>query len=186
MKDHQADGIKKIIFSASDPFYLKDQFLQRLSQGKLTRDENPSSHFCAFFAPFDPVCQQVFLGHHKKGNRWLFNGGHLDQGEPPLKTIKREMLEEWGDQANHPIICKQRLITITHITDPAQTCKTHYDLWFFLSVDKNSFQPNEELMKKEFHSWGWKTKKEALALCHEKGPDITKALEIIFKELIKI
>jgi hypothetical protein len=41
-------------------------------------------------------------------------------------------------------------------------------------------------MKKEFHSWGWKTQNEALALCHEKGPDITKALEIIFQELIKI
>lgn len=181
----QADSIQQIIFSAFDPFNLKDDFLHRLYQGKLTRNENPFSHFCVFFAPFDPDYQQVFLGDHKKGNRWLFNGGHLDQGESPLKTVKREMVEEWGDQTNHPIICKQHLITITHITDPAQTCKTHYDLWFFLSVDKKGFQPNEELMKKEFYSWGWKTQKEALALCHEKGPDISEALKIIFLHLNK-
>lgn len=186
MINSQADSIKKIIFSASDPFILKDQFLQRLSQGKLTRDENPSNHFCVFFAPFDPICQQVFLGHHKKGNRWLFNGGHLDLGELPPETLIREMTEEWGNQVGSPKIRAEHLITITNITDPAQICRTHYDLWYFVEVKKENFFPEEKLMKKEFYDWGWKTQNEALALCHEKGPDITKALEIIFQELIKI
>jgi len=93
------------------------------------------------------------------------------------------MAEEWGANIGSVKICDQHLITITNITNVNTPCRTHYDLWFFLEVDKNNFFPNEQLMAKEFYQWGWKTKQEALALCHEKGADISQAINIIFEDL---
>lgn len=179
----QVDSIRKIIIDAHDPLKLREKFFDRLSFGNLTRDEDPASHFCVFFAPFDPNYQQVFLGHHIKGDRWLFNGGHLDLGELPQETLKREMAEECGENIGSVKICDQHLITITNITNTARSCRTHYDLWFFLEVNKQNFFPDEKKMAKEFHQWGWKTKQEALALCHEKGADISQAIKIIFENL---
>lgn len=66
-------------------------FFSRIEKGQLTRDENISSHFCVYFAAYDPECKQVFIGQHKKSGLWLFNGGHIDKGETPNETLKREM-----------------------------------------------------------------------------------------------
>jgi hypothetical protein len=54
------------------------QFLTRVKEGRLTRDENPVNHFDVFFAAYDPVMKHIFFGHHKKADIWLFNGGHMD------------------------------------------------------------------------------------------------------------
>lgn len=43
-------------------------FQKRLNQGKLTRDENPETHFCVYFLPYNPQNKKVFLVHHKKSN----------------------------------------------------------------------------------------------------------------------
>jgi len=54
------------------------KFRQRLKEGKLTKNENPESHFCAYFAACDFKAEQLFIGHHIKSGLWLFNGGHID------------------------------------------------------------------------------------------------------------
>ncbi len=185
MRESQSNSIRKFVLLSNDPLKLREKFLNRLSLGNLTRDEDSASHFCVFFAPFDPVSKQVFLGHHVKGDRWLFNGGHLDLGESPQETLRREMAEEWGANIGLVKICDQHLITVTNITNTVRSCKTHFDLWFFLEVNQQNFFPDEKKMAKEFHQWGWKTKKEALALCHENGADISQAIKIIFENLIR-
>lgn len=55
-------------------------FLARAREENLSRDENPESHFCVYFAAHDPTARELFLGHHKKSNLWIFNGGHIDKG----------------------------------------------------------------------------------------------------------
>lgn len=182
MSISQPKSIFSLINSARDPLNLKQQFFDRLKQGNLTRDENPASHFCAFFAPFDPQEREVFIGHHIKGDRWLFNGGHLDQGETPLQTVKREMQEEWGSEIGNHQILEPNLITTTHIDSPTQTCKIHFDLWFFVSLSKSRFKPDKMLLKKEFHRWGWKSEAEAREICEKE--DVQEALDVIFHDLI--
>lgn len=56
--------IRAVELPAGDP--IQAAFLERAQQGAPTRDENPQTHFCVYFAAYDPVAQKVFIGHHKK------------------------------------------------------------------------------------------------------------------------
>lgn len=87
------------------------QFIQRAKEGELTREENPISHFCVFLAGIDSTSKEVFIGHHKKSDKWLFNGGHIERSETPFEAVKREMAEEWGTDYIFPSF--PELLTIT-------------------------------------------------------------------------
>ncbi|MFC1790200.1 NUDIX domain-containing protein [Patescibacteria group bacterium] len=86
---------------------VSNQFRKRATEGQLTRDENPQTHFCVYFAACDPKAKRVFLGNHKKSGLWLFNGGHIDEGETPNEALAREISEEWGIKTFKP---KQKLL----------------------------------------------------------------------------
>lgn len=131
------------------------EFLDRIKEGSLTRDENRETHFCCFFAAIDPSCREVFLGLHKKACLWLFNGGHMDQGELPEQSVRREMLEEWGYDPVSSLKLTPRLMTITHINSQVVVCKTHHDIWYFIPVQKLTFHPNQNLLATEFHQTKW-------------------------------
>ena len=94
MLDHVQKQLQRIVFGVNISITSRRVFEKRLLEGKLTRDENPTSHFCVYFSAFDPKSQKVFIGFHKKSRLWLFNGGHMDKGETPMEAIKREMGEE--------------------------------------------------------------------------------------------
>lgn len=146
------------------------KFLQRIEQDKLTKDENPKSHFCIYFAAYDPNAKQVFIGHHKKSGLWLFNGGHIDSGETIQETLIREIGEEWGLDGNDFTLNPPALLTITEIDNPTkQPCNFHYDLWCFVVVDKNNFNPVETRLLEEFYEAGWKNLDEARKLIIEKN-----------------
>ncbi|MCK9378788.1 MAG: NUDIX domain-containing protein [Candidatus Moranbacteria bacterium] len=131
---------------------------------------NPKSHFCAYFAAYDPKAKQVFVGHHKKSGLWLFNGGHIDEGETMSEILVREIGEEWGLDGNDFEIKPPAFLIITEIDNPTkQPCNFHYDLWCFVSVDKNNFNPDKSKLLEEFHEAGWKSLDEARSLIKEKN-----------------
>ena len=157
-------------------------FREKLAEGELTRDENPRRHFCAFFAAYDQGNKKVFIGDHKKSGLWLFNGGHIDRGESLNETVKREISEEWGLDANDLIISAPSFLTLAEIDNPLkQTCRLHFDIWHFVKVNLNSFNPNQEKLLKEFHRVEWLDLKEA----REKviDPGTLEALDFIEKKL---
>lgn len=144
---------------------VKKEFARRAGEGALTRDENPITHFCVYFAAYDSENQQVFIGHHKKSGLWLFNGGHIDEGELPLEALEREVKEEWGENVHLDGGYEPSLLTITEINNPTkQKCRLHYDIWYFISLNRNTFTPDESLLEKEFHQTGWKLAGEAKGL----------------------
>ena len=155
MKKNAVDYIEQIALK------LKNQpeaveFLKRLKESDLTRDENPQSHFCVYFAAYDPGNKLVFMGHHKKSGRWLFNGGHIDKGETPLEALTREIGEEWGKEVKFGAIAEPTLITITPISNPMkQKCETHFDIWYFVPVSKSDFLPDKEKLAEEFFVNSW-------------------------------
>lgn len=134
---------------------LSGKFLDRLKEGKLTRDENPVTHFGVYFAGFEPKIKEVFVGLHKKSDLWLFNGGHIDRGETLRETLVREMGEEWGFVHPEVETLEPSLLTITEITSSRQICRLHYDIWYFVPVDKTSFSPDESKLAEEFHEMKW-------------------------------
>lgn len=146
------------------------EFSQRIEEENFTIQENPESHFCVYFAAHDSKAKKVFIGHHKKSGLWLFNGGHIDRGETIRETLAREIDEEWGLDIKNFEIKNPALLTITEINNPTkQTCKSHYDIWFFIDVKQNEFIPEQSKVLEEFHQVGWKSYNEARELVKEKN-----------------
>ena len=136
MTDEPRDSIKKTLGLNQLNIDMVWQFERRLVKGKLTRDQDPETHFCVFFAPIDMAQRKVFLGYHKKAGLWIFNGGHIQAGESIKECLKREIGEELGMEAGDSEIIESSLLTITEIDNPQkQTCRRHYDFWFFLNID---------------------------------------------------
>ena len=140
------------------------EFIRRAKEGKLTRDENPYSHFCVYFAGFDYEARKVFVGHHKKSGKWLFNGGHIDKGETPEEALEREMGEEWGVKIDLQSIGKPKLLTITPIQEPTIKCNRHFDIWYFVPLSETGFRPDQTLLDTEFYTTGWKSIEDAKSL----------------------
>jgi len=161
----QLERIKQIVSLFPDSPMSRD-FLVRLKEDELlTRDENPYSHFCVYFAAFDPGSKKVFIGHHKKSGLWLFNGGHIDKGETPEESLEREIGEEWGVKVSLENIGEPKLLTITPINNPTkQKCTKHFDIWYFVPLSQSEFTPDQSLLDTEFHTTGWKSIDEAKAL----------------------
>lgn len=136
---------------------IAEKFLSRLKERSLTRDENTQTHFCVYFLPFNPEMKQVFIGDHKKSGLWLVPGGHIDQGENLFAATNREISEELGVANYFSEIPKPFLLTITHITNERQSCKTHYDIWYLMETNGSNFQVDFT----EFHQVKWLSISEA-------------------------
>lgn len=157
--------IVKVNFSGEK---ISLKFLQKINEGNLTKDEDPKSHFCVYFAAYDPKAKQIFIGHHKKSSLWLFNGGHIDKDEIPSEALEREIKEEWGIIMQSKDIGNPLLLTITKINNPAkQTCRTHYDIWYFVSVNKKNFNPSKKNLAEEFYENKWTSTSEAKLIVTE-------------------
>lgn len=158
----------KIIVGKNSDLPVVKEYMHRVKKGNLTRDENPISHFCVYFAAFDPDSKLIFIGHHKKSGLWLFNGGHIDKNEILEETLYREIHEEWGVQVDLQSVGEPKLITITDINDPTfiqnNKCTRHFDIWYFVPISKTAFMPDKEKIDTEFHEVGWKNIEEARAL----------------------
>lgn len=159
------DLITRLIEQAGGKEEIKLKFLNRLEEGRLTRDENPTSHLCSYFPAYDPKTQKVFIGLHKKSGLWLVNGGHMHNGELPVDAVVREAKEEWGLALSPQDIPNPQILTLTEIEQPKrQVCEWHYDFWHFLSFDENLFHPDPTLLTIEFSEYGWKSYDEATPL----------------------
>jgi len=146
------DEIKRIVTSkvSADQKTYKE-YEKRLEEGALTREENPATHFCAYFLPYNPATKEVFFVHHKKSGKWISPGGHIEKGETLLTTLNREIGEELGVKNFFPILPAPFLATITHIETDIRPCKIHYDIWFLMETDGSNFKVDPA----EFHQTKW-------------------------------
>jgi 8-oxo-dGTP pyrophosphatase MutT (NUDIX family) len=137
-------------------------FKQKLLAGKLTRAEDPADHFCVYFAACDYKAKQVFIGRHIKSDLWLFNGGHIEEGEILREAVAREIGEEWGLDAGTFNIGEPAFLTVTRINNQSKRpCRTHFDIWYFINIDQNSFKPNSLKLAEEFYVAKWMNLAEA-------------------------
>ena len=160
-------------------------FLKRLKEGALTRDENPQNHFCTYFLPYNMKNKKVFITHHKKSGLWISPGGHIDKGEGLLDTLNREIYEELGVKQFFPKIPLPFLLTINDglkydihnapIENKVQACKTHFEIWYIVNTDGVNFN----IDPKEFHDTKWLTIEEAEKIVTD--PSNKRALEILKK-----
>lgn len=129
------------------------------SEISLTYDNNPYHHFCCFFVPVDVKNKKIFLGHHIKADMWIPPGGHIESGETPEETVRREFFEELSYRLNDEKVELFNL-SVTHIGKSKRKCRTHYDLWYKVDVKNVSFVFDT----KEFYKARWMDIKKAKSL----------------------
>ena len=56
----------------------------------------PSPHLVSYFLLVDPEERRVLLCDHRFSGLWLPTGGHVEAGEHPLDTVRREVAGELG------------------------------------------------------------------------------------------
>lgn len=61
----------------------------------------PPKHLVSYFAVVDG--EHILLVDHKNAQLWLPAGGHVEPGEHPRETVRRELLEELGFAPAHGI-----------------------------------------------------------------------------------
>jgi len=185
--ENQEEIFNNILRSADAPGgETKISFKKRIDENYFSKSQNPFSHFCVYFPAYDPANKLVYIGRHKKSGLWLFNGGHMEQNELPLDTLKRKIREEWGIDIQIKNDLKPVLVTITQIaSNPAKrSCKIHYEFWFFIPQDSKTFQPDKKLSENEFYETGWKTFDDARALSKDPNTIIgINKIEGLVKEL---
>jgi 8-oxo-dGTP diphosphatase len=108
---------------------------------RTAKPATPPKHLVSYFAVVDG--DNILLVDHRSAQLWLPPGGHVDPGEHPRETVRRELFEELKVVAGH------------EISDPLMvTCTTtvgltagHVDvsLWYVVMIDRNqSIQFDEE------------------------------------------
>ncbi|MEI7057051.1 NUDIX hydrolase [Nocardioides sp. CCNWLW239] len=99
----------------------------------------PAKHLVSYFLLVDPVSGHILLGDHRKSGLWLPSGGHVEPGENPADTVRRECVEELGVEAQfHPGLGPRPLfltVTTTRLDRPDP--HTDVSLWFVLAHDRH-------------------------------------------------
>lgn len=154
-----------------DRYALSKQIQRLKNNPQVIKKFSLPDHFCAFFMPIHKPSRSMYLVHHIKANDWIPPGGHIDENESPIDTVKREFYEELGRRLNNEEI---KLFDVSYkrgINDPKGLCKIHYDLWYTVSLNKKI---DFEFLKKEFYDAGWFHFDEAVEKC--KFPRYNKIL----------
>jgi 8-oxo-dGTP diphosphatase len=58
----------------------------------------PDKHLVSYFVVVDSSQHAVLLVDHRKAQLWLPTGGHVEPGEHPRMTVRREANEELGSR----------------------------------------------------------------------------------------
>lgn len=120
-------------------------------------------HFCATACIVDKENKSILFIHHKKLNKWLFVGGHIEENEDPETAVCREVKEETnlditllGDRYPReedfirPFALQKNVVKENHI---------HMDIFYIaLANDPTQIETKED----EVLNYKWFTKDEIL------------------------
>lgn len=112
---------------------------------RIKKPDVPPKHLVSYFVLVDGARKRLLLIHHNKAKLWLPPGGHVENDENPVDTVKREIQEELGVSAKF-ISEKPFFITINE-TINIDAGHTDVSLWFLLQGEFHAvFDYDEEEM----------------------------------------
>lgn len=133
-------------------------FKKRIDQGvPFTKPQNPESHFCVLFVPYERKSRTIYIVDHIKAGIWSPPGGHIDLNEGPIMAVKREFSEELGFKLTNEKI-KLFEANVTSCI-PTGICRKHFDLFYVVYMDR---QESFKYELREFNSAGWFNLDEAI------------------------
>lgn len=138
-------------------------------------------HFCATACIVDKENKSILFIHHKKLNKWLFVGGHIEENEDPETAVCREVKEETnlditllGDRYPReedfirPFALQKNVVKENHI---------HMDI-FYIALANDPTQI--ETKKDEVLNYKWFTKDEILNAKFDTFPEKRKmAIDVL-------
>ena len=99
---------------------------------RLAKPATPAIHLVSYFVVIDGG--HLVLVDHRNAQRWLPPGGHVEPGEHPRTTVERELLEELGFTAPHPVGAP---IFVTASTTVGLTAgHTDISLWYLIHASR--------------------------------------------------
>jgi 8-oxo-dGTP pyrophosphatase MutT (NUDIX family) len=98
------------------------------------KPRTPAPHLVSYFLLVDHDQGNVLLVDHRKAGLWLPTGGHVEPGEHPAATVRREAREELGIEAVFSPVTGENPVFVS-VTETAGPADRHTDvsLWFVLS-----------------------------------------------------
>jgi 8-oxo-dGTP diphosphatase len=117
---------------------------------RLEKPATPDTHLVSYFVIISPERDQILLVDHKKAELWLPPGGHVDPGEDPKETVRREAKEELGIEAEF-LSDEPLLLTVTKTVGNVAT-HTDVSFWYLLKGDPSQVLDYDH---DEFHQIRW-------------------------------
>ncbi len=132
-------------------------------------------HFCATACIVNKNTSKILFVFHKKLQKWLFVGGHINDNESPEEAVLREVKEETNLDVNllgerypreddfiKPFAMQRNIINDKHI---------HMDI-FYIAIAEN---PNElKLEESEVERYKWYSKEEIVSENFDTFPEKKK------------
>lgn len=115
---------------------------------RLAKPATPPMHLVSYFAVVD--ADHILLVDHRNAQLWLPAGGHVDPGEHPRVTVERELEEELGFAAPHPI-GPPLFVTVTG-TVGLTAGHTDVSLWYVVDARRDQAMRFDA---REFHGVRW-------------------------------
>jgi 8-oxo-dGTP diphosphatase len=107
----------------------------------------PDRHLVSYFVLVDPLHRAVLLVDHRKAQLWLPTGGHVERGEHPQTTVRREAAEELGVDARFLKASGGRALLLTSTVTVGLTAgHTDVSLWYAIEGDVDAelrYDPEE-------------------------------------------
>jgi 8-oxo-dGTP diphosphatase len=99
------------------------------------KPRTPSPHLVSYFLLVDRAAESVLLCDHRLSGLWLPTGGHVEPGEHPADTVRREVVEELGVPAEFDEVFHDRpfFLTMTETVGVREIRHTDVSLWFALA-----------------------------------------------------
>jgi 8-oxo-dGTP pyrophosphatase MutT (NUDIX family) len=99
---------------------------------RIVKPDVLNKHIVSYFAIFHPETNKILLQDHLLAHLWLPAGGHVDPDEDPADTVRREIIEELGIEADF-LHDKPQFITVTRTQEQGQ--HTDVSLWYAVKGD---------------------------------------------------
>jgi 8-oxo-dGTP diphosphatase len=99
----------------------------------------PDKHLVSYFVVVDSSQHAVLLVDHRKAQLWLPTGGHVEPGEHPRITVRREASEELGVEARFVKSSEGRPVLLTSTVTVGLTAgHTDVSLWYAVEGDADA------------------------------------------------
>ena len=113
-----------------------------------SKPATPQRHLVSYFAIIDPVDGASLLVDHINAGLFLPPGGHVEPGEDPVETVRREAREELGVEAVFAMSQPRPSFVTVTLTRGVDRGHTDVSLWFVLTgrtdmavtIDRDEFR----------------------------------------------